>query len=191
MASGLKLVDFRGDTLLAAQRDDGVFVAIKPICDRLGLNWSAQFRRVSRDTLLSKGVAMMAMPLVGAGQETVLLRLDLLHGWLFSIDDKRVHEHLRDAVLLYKSECYATLFSHFHGRARPAAEGPSREELAEARISDDAKLRKVTEVRLTFGHRAAARLWLQLGLDFVPEMLHAPQQPDLFDENSLTLGGMQ
>jgi hypothetical protein len=30
-------VDFRNDTLFAVERDDGVFVALKPICDSLGI----------------------------------------------------------------------------------------------------------------------------------------------------------
>ncbi|MRN76835.1 MULTISPECIES: phage antirepressor N-terminal domain-containing protein [unclassified Brucella] len=35
-------VDFRNDTLFAVERDDGVFVAVKPICDTLGLSWGSQ-----------------------------------------------------------------------------------------------------------------------------------------------------
>lgn len=34
-------VEFRGDTLFAVDDVDGVFVAVKPICDRLGMSWSA------------------------------------------------------------------------------------------------------------------------------------------------------
>jgi hypothetical protein len=39
-------VPFQGDTLIAVDRGDGIYIAIRPICERLGLDWSAQFRRV-------------------------------------------------------------------------------------------------------------------------------------------------
>lgn len=33
-------VDFRGDTIFAVQQTGTPFVAVKPICDRLGLAWT-------------------------------------------------------------------------------------------------------------------------------------------------------
>jgi prophage antirepressor-like protein len=45
--------------------------------------------------------------------------------------------------------------------------------------SDASKLQKVAETRRTFGLRAAAKLWVELGLPTVPEMFHAPAQSEL------------
>ena len=194
MAASLILVDFRGDTLLAAQCDDGVFVAIKPISDSFGLKWSGQHDRVTRDPILSESIRIIRIPSpVGVTQETVCLPLDMVHGWLFGIDIGRIKgkddqetEEKREKVKAYKRQCFRVLFEHFHGKAQATAE-----ELAEMRISDDAKVRQVTETRLTFGHAAAARLWIKLGLPVVPEMLRDPRIGDLFDETTLTMGGMQ
>ena len=55
-------VNFRGDTLYGFERDDGVFVALKPVVEAMGMDWSAQFRRVKRDPILSEGIAIMATP---------------------------------------------------------------------------------------------------------------------------------
>ena len=170
-------VDFRNDTLFATERDDGVFVALKPICDALGLNWPAQFSRLREDPILSEGIATVAMPSVGGAQETTCLRLDLVNGWLFKIDSRRVRdEETRQKVLTYQRECYAVLFRHFYGRAERAAE-PELDDTAE---SESARLRAVTEARHTFGTHAAAQLWFRLKLPIVPAMRLPPTQSDLF-----------
>lgn len=67
---------------------------------------------------------MTVFPSAGGSQETFCLRLDLVHGWLFTIDESRVKdEETRQRVLSYKRECYAVLFRHFHG-ATKVAPGP-------------------------------------------------------------------
>lgn len=133
-------VDFRQDTLFAIERDDGVFLAIKPICDALGLKWSGQHDRINRDPILSEGIRVMGMPTPGGTQETTCLRLDLVNGWLFTIDESRVKdEETRQKVLAYKRECHAVLFRHFYGKAeapealepKPWAERPLEERRAE------------------------------------------------------------
>lgn len=173
-------VDFRQDTLFAVERDDGVFVAIKPIVQALGLDWKAQHRRMSDDTILSKGMVTMTMPSLGGAQETTCLRLDLVNGWLFTIEDSRIKDpDVRDRVLTYKRECYGVLFHHFYGRAaRPAEliDPPQQTEEPEG-----PRVRLVTEARHTFGVQAAGQLWFKLGLPVVPAMYHDPRQMDLID----------
>lgn len=39
-------VQFRGDPLLAVQRDDGVFVAVNPICKAIGVRPEKQAQRI-------------------------------------------------------------------------------------------------------------------------------------------------
>lgn len=179
-------VDFRSDTLVAVERDDGVFVAIKPICETLGVNWNKQLERIKRDAVLSEGMTMMVIPSAGGTQETTLLRLDLVNGWLFTLDENRVRdEATRQRVLTYKRECHAVLFRHFYGRAaeRPA---PAEviEPLPEMGEPDGPKVRLVTEARHTFGTHAAAQLWFRLGLPIVPAMYHDPRQGELLGHHA-------
>lgn len=49
-----------------------------------------------------------------------------------------------------------------------------------AGMTDAAKLAKVRECRLTFDHRAAQKMWVELGLETVPEMFVTPRQVDLW-----------
>ena len=96
-------VDFRNDTLFAVERDDGVYVAVKPISDTLGLAWNKQLERLKRDPILAEGMTIMVMPSVGGIQETTCLKLELVNGWLFGIDESRVKdEETRQRVLAYK-----------------------------------------------------------------------------------------
>lgn len=116
----LSTVDFHGTTIFAIHRDGNPFVAITPICNDLGLAPQKQRDRILRDPILCEGGTTMVTPSAGGMQETFVLRLDLVHGWLFTIDEARVKEASRARVLLYKRECYRVLHRHFTGDAEPA-----------------------------------------------------------------------
>ena len=168
-------VDFHGDAIFAVEREGRPFVAIKPICMGLGLDWKSQFDRLQRDPILAEGMVIMTIPSPGGPQETTCLPLDLVHGWLFTIDHDRVRPDLRDRVLLYKRECYRALAEHFGGRR---GADPFDDELI-LPLNDGSealRLAKVREARLTFGRSAARALWLKLELDLVPEMTQRVRQ---------------
>ncbi len=56
-----KSVDFYGDKITAVLVEENerrqVFVPVRPICDYLGIDWSAQYRRINRDPVLSEVIA--------------------------------------------------------------------------------------------------------------------------------------
>lgn len=176
-------VNFRGDQLYGFEDDDGVFVALKPIVRALGLDWSAQLKRVKRDPVLVEGMAMMATPYgLGGDQEAVCLKIDLVNGWLFGIDSTRIKDQaVREKVILYQRECYGVLFKHFYKGAKPVQEPLVIEDHEETASPDNAKVRLVTECRQTFGPKASGQLWFQLGLPTVPAMIEQSRQFDLLD----------
>lgn len=169
-------VEFHGDTLLAVQRGDAVFVAITPICKALGVDAKKQRERIQRDIVLGEGGAVMAFPSPGGTQDTFCLRLDMLNGWLFGIDDSRVATaDIREKVLAYKRECYAVLARHFLGETAPHGGA-----LPDDGMRQEAARKLVTEARHSFSDLAARQLWFKLGLPTVPAMHAAPYQPSLF-----------
>lgn len=108
--SKIVTVNFRSDELVAIERDDGYYVALRPICEAMGLSWGSQLQRVRRDRILSEGIVVMKTPLSRHGQEEVCMRIELVNGWVFSIDDSRVKdEETLEKVLAYKRECYQAL----------------------------------------------------------------------------------
>lgn len=102
--------------VIQADGDYVVYVPLRPICDYLGLDWSAQRRRINRDPILAKvtkGVAVTATPERGGTQEMVCMPLDFLNGWLFGVNATRVNPNLRERLLTYQAECYRVLSRHF------------------------------------------------------------------------------
>ncbi len=170
--SQLVTVPFYGDTLFALRDGAQIRVALKPITDRLGLDWTAQLRRTKRDAILAEGMAILAMPSASGVQESATLALDLLPGWLFGISANQVKAESRDLVLTYQRECHATLFRRFFAPRdeAPVRIDPAREEPVPVRRS------LVTEARQTFGAKAAGSLWFSLGLPVVPEMREGDRQ---------------
>jgi hypothetical protein len=165
MTHEIVTVDFYGDTLFAAQEDERVLIAVKPITQRLGLNWDGQRQRIRRDGVLSQGAVMITVPSAGGAQEMICLPLDLVPGFLFGIDDRRIRDAARrEVVLRYKRECHRVLYEHFFGGASAAPEiddpGPIA---APAPPASEwwLWLQVIREARLTAGDEAAKGIWLQ------------------------------
>ena len=177
-------VDFRGDTLFGFQEGEKTFVAMKPIVEAMGMNWEPQRQRVSRDPILSEGTSIMKVPFGrGGAQDTLCLELEMVNGWLFTIDTNRIKDDsVRQKVLTYQRECYRVLHDHFAGR-RAGPKAVLHED--EVNESETVRLRMVTESRQTFGSQAAAQLWFQLGLPVVPAMMQESRQVSLFDLDSV------
>lgn len=160
-------VRFHEDTVWAVDVDGVVYVALKPICENLSLDWSSQHKRLIRDALLSKGMVVMTIPSPGGEQQTTCLPLDLVPGWLFGIDDRRIADPaIREKVLAYKLECYRVLYEHFFAAPAPEPEPPPAEPFGldehVGRINAHVHLVRLCE-RLK-GKAAANRLWAMLGL---------------------------
>lgn len=110
-------VPFHSDTLWAADRDGDVLVAVKPIAEKLGLQWEAQYKRLRRTATLAKGMSIMDIPSPGGPQQMVCLRLKLIPGWLFGVDVKRVRPEVRPMLERYQEEAYEVLWNYFRGSA--------------------------------------------------------------------------
>jgi hypothetical protein len=109
----------------------------------------------------------------GGHQDAVALRLDLVHGWFFTIDSARVRAELRERVQQFQRECYEVLFKHFSGESEKLEQ--------QQHESESLRVRMVAEIRQTFGITAAQQAWIKLGLLVVPAMAQAVAQLNLFD----------
>jgi hypothetical protein len=71
-------VPFYGTEMIGFQLGSIVVVALKPIVEGMGLDWSGQLKRIKRDPILLEGMVVMSIPFGRGGpQEQVCLRLDL------------------------------------------------------------------------------------------------------------------
>jgi hypothetical protein len=105
-----KTIVFYEDEITAVRMKDGrIFVPVRPIVERLGLNWSGQYSRLRRDAVLreEQGVCVIQTP--GGRQEALCIPLDYLSGFLFGINADRVKPEYREDVIRYQRECYKVL----------------------------------------------------------------------------------
>ena len=93
---------------------DEQMIAIRPICEALGIDANGQKQRIERDEILgSVACVIHATGRDGKQYEMYCIPYKYVFGWLFSIDTSRVNEEARPAVLRYKEECYEALYRHF------------------------------------------------------------------------------
>ncbi|HSW67479.1 MAG TPA: phage antirepressor N-terminal domain-containing protein [Bacteroidales bacterium] len=89
-------------------------VAVKPLCEILGVDFSAQLQRIKSDEILGSTVGLSTT--VGADgkqREMQTIPFKFVFGWLFTINPKNVAPEAKDAVVKFKLECYDALYNHF------------------------------------------------------------------------------
>jgi len=94
-------------------------VAIKPICELLGVDYPTQFSKLKEDEILGSTVGLR--PMVGADNKTREMQtipFQFVFGWLFTINPKNVREEARASVIQYKLACYQALYEHLTGYAQ-------------------------------------------------------------------------
>lgn len=110
-----KAVDFYGDELTAVRdRQGDIYVAIRQMCDALGLDDRSQRRRIQAHTILAKGYQRGVILTPHRGQqEAGLLRVDLVPLWLAGISTKAVKEEIRPKLEQYQEEAAKALWDAF------------------------------------------------------------------------------
>lgn len=128
MTNALTTIDFHGAKLvaIAGDRPENTLVAMKPIVEGMGLDWSYQFRKLNNHPVLKQGIAVTAIPSEGGEQDGTCLSLDLLNFWLATIHPDRLKDEVRTTVIRYQTECARVLFNHFFGKAFHSAPKQSR-----------------------------------------------------------------
>ena len=114
MTSELIPMSFDNDLIGVVEENGQYFVAMKPVCEALGLDWSTQRQIMKDDPVLGSMVGNK--PTVGKDgkeREMVCLPLNFLNGWLFKIDASRYEGERRGKIMRYQRECYEVLADHF------------------------------------------------------------------------------
>lgn len=119
MSTNISLVNFNDQVIVAIEHEGQQYVAMRNIVENLGLAWQSQYAKLKNHPILSEGVTMIMTPSQGGIQETLCLKLNLLNGWLLSIDPRKVREALRERLIRYQSECFDVLYRYFSGQSGP------------------------------------------------------------------------
>lgn len=109
-----RIVPFYGDELVAVQQPDGtIFVLFSRLCENLGLDRTAQMRRVQRHAVLSKGLVALDIQTPGGMQVLQCLRLSLLPLWLSGVQASRIKSELQAQLIRYQEEAAEVLWQAF------------------------------------------------------------------------------
>lgn len=103
------------DALMAMQDDGHVWVALRPMCDTLGISLPTQLRKLQRRSWA--GVAQRATPSAGGVQQTTVITSETVPLWLATIDENRVSEDARAKLIAYQREARQALHAYFNKRA--------------------------------------------------------------------------
>lgn len=164
-------IAFRDTTLVCLEKDEEVFVALRPIVEGMGLSWPRQYRKLTED-VDRFCVALMATQMPGDDQarEHVFIPLERLFGWLMTIQPSRVNPASLETVIAYQRECDRILFHHFFHDLRTESSALRMlraTTVAVARLTLEGLSRAEIAVRLgkspaavTYHRRSARRLGL-------------------------------
>lgn len=94
---------------------DGTYVALRPVCEALGLDFSGQLRRLRNQAWTCMGVIPTQMPGDNQSREMTFIDRRTFTMWLATIDTGRVkNEHTRELVRTYQCEAADALDKYFN-----------------------------------------------------------------------------
>src|ERR1700752_1504713 len=104
---------------LQAVRIDGrPFVALRPLCDSLGIDYASQHTKLRRRSWATVVVKTMVAA-DGKTREMVLIDRSTLTMWLATIDERRVRTEISPTIIAYQREAADALDAYFNAPVRP------------------------------------------------------------------------
>lgn len=121
----IKEVIFNNVTLLGVELlDNKIYVAIKKICNDLGIDSSSQYQRIKRDDILKDGTVIITIPdNKGINQNTLCLDIDYLPMFLIGIQADRCNEEARPYLKEFKLKAKDKLSEAFINKPDVIAPG--------------------------------------------------------------------
>ena len=126
MNQELQRINFYGSDLLTVERNGTLYVAMKPVCESIGVNWDSQRKKVMGHSILSSvAVIMTATGNDGKQYKMVMLPIKYIQGWLFMLDSNRIAPAIKNTVILYQKECFEVLSQYWQHKSRASNTGSS------------------------------------------------------------------
>jgi len=105
-----KFLEFNGKVIYFVAADGQYWIAIKPICEALGVDYERQRKNLKEDGILCQLPSEQTVVAAdGKLRKMVCLPEFFIYGWIFSIQSQN------EDLQTYKLECYRVLYEHFHG----------------------------------------------------------------------------
>ncbi|WP_299576604.1 phage antirepressor N-terminal domain-containing protein [uncultured Sunxiuqinia sp.] len=105
-----KFLEFNGKVIYFVAADGQYWIALKPICEALGVDFEAQRKNLKEDEILAQLPSEQTVVAAdGKLRKMLCLPEFYIYGWIFQIQSQS------EDLLKYKWECYRVLYEHFHG----------------------------------------------------------------------------
>lgn len=105
-----RFLEFNGKTLLIKQSEDNFYIAIKPVCEALNVDFSRQLRTLKENLILGSVWSLQTMQVPeDQSRNMVCLPEKYIYGWIFSIRSESTE------LIEYQKLCYDILYEYFHG----------------------------------------------------------------------------
>lgn len=131
MSNDIVEIPFHNDTLIAHRSEDGdVFVALRPICNSMGIDFSGQLQKMKRQPWATVG-ELHTVGADGKTRDMTSVNRKTLTMWLATIDASRLKdEQARRNVIVYQQEAAEALDKYFNeGGAIRVSDADSDEDI--------------------------------------------------------------
>lgn len=94
------------------------FVALKPVCEILGVNYSTQVEKLKDHPIFSSVIPLRGTTgSDGKTYQMLCIPFRFFAGWLFSINPGNVKEEARENLIQFQLKCNDVLYDYFFNRA--------------------------------------------------------------------------
>lgn len=129
-----KFLEFNGKNIYFISANGTWWIAIKPICEALGIKYEKQRERIKNDKILGQLPTVRGVVAAdGKLREMVCLPEFYIYGWLFKI--KSSNKTLEE----YQWKCYELLYNYFRGSIT------KREQLLTEQVKAQTEIEKLEE----------------------------------------------
>jgi hypothetical protein len=105
-----KFLEFNGKTLMFLAVDGQYWIALKPICEALNVDYIQQFKNAQNSPIYNQLLCKHTMIAAdGKARKMVSLPEKRIYGWLMQIQSNSPD------LIEYQIKCHDILFEHFHG----------------------------------------------------------------------------
>ena len=103
-------VNVNGKEIVMTYNDGRWWIAVRPICEVLNVDYHQQFKNLKSDEILGDVLCnYTTRDSLNRKQEMLCIPEKYVYGWLFSVQSKSPE------LRTFKLECYDVLYNHFHG----------------------------------------------------------------------------
>jgi hypothetical protein len=122
MKQAMQTIGFYGKQIMTTEVDGEHYVAMKPVCENIGLDWNSQRLKTNKHPVLSCTTMLKHGGTEdGKSRKMLMLPIKHLHGWLFTVDSNRVKLEIRDRLIVYQKECFDVLHEYWIKKAVPSS----------------------------------------------------------------------